>query len=119
MTRKDFKVSFHKGKFGHSFPVLTDQHFPYPNLQVVPLNDLNRDEILARVSNDFGGYKMAEGRDDFAIILAGGSSSEHPHVVITQQNHKEIDNAIQASMQRGADWWAAFGKECLAEASTS
>lgn len=115
MTRQDFKVSFHSDRHGHSFPVLTAQQFPYPNLQVVPLADQDRNRILARLRKECGGFRIAEGRDDYAVILAGGTSDEHPPVVITQENHKEIDNALLDAMQRGADWWNVFGKDCLEE----
>lgn len=111
MEQQEFKVSFEKGKNGHTFPVLTAQQFPYPNLQVVPLNDQNREYVLERLESDCGGYRMAEGRNDYAVILAGGTSDEHPKMVITQENHKEIDRLLLEAMQHGADWWAVHEKE--------
>ena len=98
MEQQEFKVSFVKGKNGHTFPVLTAQQFPYPNLQVVPLNNQNREYVLERLESDCGGYRMAEGRNDYAVILA-------------QENHKEIDRLLLEAMQRGADWWAVHEKE--------
>ena len=109
MTQKDFKVTFTTGKMGHTFPTMTAQQYPYPNLQVVPLNDQNREDVLRRLQEECGGYRMAEGRNDFAIILAGGTSDEHPKMVVTQENHKEIDNALLDAMQKGSDWWARYG----------
>lgn len=108
MTQKNFKVRFEMGKMGHTFHILTAQRFPYPNLQVVPLNDQNREEVLRRLQEECGGYRMADGRNDFAIILAGGTSDEHPKMVVTQENHKKIDNALLDAMQKGADWWARY-----------
>lgn len=87
MEQQDFIIRFEKGKEGHTFPVLTAQQFPYPNLKVVPLNNKNREYVLERLNSDCSGYRMAEGRNDFAVILAGGTSDEHPKTVIT---HKRI-----------------------------
>ena len=113
MTRKDFKVTFTTGKMGHTFPIMTAQQYPYPNLQVVPLNDQNREDVLRRLQEECGGYRMADGHNDFAIILAGGTSDEHPKMVVTQENHKEIDHALQDAMQRGAEWWAKHRHEYI------
>ena len=58
---------------------------------------------------------MAEGRNDYTVILAGGTIDKHPLIVINQENHKEIDNPFLDAIQRDTDWWDIYGKDCLAE----
>lgn len=113
MTQKKFKVTFYKGEHGHTFPVLTAQEYPYPNLQVVPLNDATREYVLLKLRLRGDTITQTEGHDEFCIILAGGTSTEHPRPRITQQNHKAIDNAILRIMQEAADWWALHQGEFI------
>lgn len=100
-----FETTEVQGKYGHHFPLLTANEYPYIRCQVVPTPPEQRDEILAALEQRREYIVHSKGRTDFCVIQAGGTK-DGIKLDINQLNHKEVDRAICACVQAAADFWA-------------
>lgn len=105
MMKHTFEIIEVEGKYGHHFPLLTANEYPYIRCQVIPTLPGQYDEVMAALHQRDEYIVTAEGRTDFCIIQAGGTK-DGIKLDINQNNHKEVDRAICACMQSAADFWA-------------
>lgn len=80
--------------------ILTATDYPYGNYQVLPWDDSNRDKIIAHFGEGMT-FGRVDGRDDFAVIIIGGSVK----VDITQETVLAVAQALKEACQQAAEWW--------------
>jgi hypothetical protein len=107
MSKYTFKQTEITGKYGHHYPLLTSNEFPWMNCQVIPMDPDERATIMAELRARQEYVVHAAGREDFCVIQAGGGTPEHPTIEITADNADAVDRAICECMQAAADFWAA------------
>ena len=105
MAKYTFRVREDVGKYGNKYNILYAEEFPYVISQVIPLPVGRREEILADLKKRKEFIVFAEGRIDFCVIQACGTTDDKK-VVITNDNWKEVDVAICECVQAAADFWA-------------
>ena len=105
MAKYTFRVREDVGKYGNKYNILFAEEFPYVISQVIPLTDDDREEILADLKKKEEFIVFAEGRTDFCVIQACGTT-DGKKVVITNDNWREVDVAIYECVQAAADFWA-------------
>jgi hypothetical protein len=100
--------------YGHRFPVLYAQEFPWVVCQVVATPDESRDEILSAMEARGEYYVIAEGRTDFVIVQASGTTDGRK-VEITPENAEEMDKCICDCVHAAAEYWAHEGQRIMKE----
>lgn len=103
--KRTFDISEVTGKYGHRFPLLTANEYPFIRCQVVPTLPDQYDEVMAALHQRDEYIVTAKGRTDFCIIQASGTKDGRP-LYFDQENYKEVDRAICDCMQAAADFWA-------------
>lgn len=100
-----FEIKEVIGEYGHRFPLLTANEFPFIRCQVVPTLPEQYDTVMKALHQRGEYIVTAKGRTDFCIIQAGGIKDGH-QLHITQDNYKSIDRSICDCMQAAANFWA-------------
>lgn len=114
MEKYTFTVKEGRGELGHTFPVLYANEFPWALCQVVSLPNETRDEILSELVKRMEYFVYAEGRTDFVIVQASGTTDGRK-VEITQDNAQFVDRCICECVQAAADFWAENGERIMKE----
>lgn len=102
-----FSVSQVQGEYGHTYPLLTANEYPWMNIQIVPTPDHQREIIMEALHRRGGGVATAQWRTDFAAIQAGGGTTDHPTIEINAQNYQQVALTLRDCLQAAADFWAA------------
>lgn len=113
MSKYTFTITEIEGEYGHHYPLLTANEYPWMNCQVIPTSPEIRDTILSELAAREEYVCHAAGRIDFCVIQAGGGSPEHPTIEINDENWEEVDSALCECMQAAADFWAANGQNLI------
>lgn len=108
MAKYTFRVKEDTGKYGNKYNILYAEEFPFVICQVIPLTDENRTKILEYLNRKEEFIVFAEGRTDFCVIQACGTT-DGMKIVITRDNWREVDRAICECVQAAADFWAENG----------
>ena len=111
MNNYTFTIAEQQGEYGHSFPLLTANEYPYMNIQIIPTPPQQRDMIIDALRRRGGWIIQAEGRTDFVAIQAGGHHPDQPDIEINSLNYREVAASLHECMQAAADYWASTHKE--------
>lgn len=114
MGKYSFRVKQDIGKYGNKYNILFAEEFPFVVCQVIYLIAESRDAILADLDKKEEFVVFAEGRTDFCVIQACGTTDGRK-VEITQDNAEEVDRAICECVQAAADFWAENGERIMKE----
>ncbi len=110
-TQEKFNYTFTMkevvGDYGHHYPLLTANEYPWMNVQIIPTPPHQRDTILEQLHRNYGFVASVEGRTDFVAVQAGGGTEEHPTIEINAQNYRQVGIILSECLQAAADYWAA------------
>ena len=102
-TIHSFLVSQHEGQ-----TLLMAQEYPWSVLQVIPTTPANFDRTVAALK-ERGMVAHHDTDRTFCIIhlASGDQDGQHPerHIVITQDNHKQIIEELKDTMAQAAVWY--------------
>ena len=98
MNNYTFTIAEQQGEYGHSFPLLTANEYPYMNIQIIPTPPQQRDMIIDALRRR-------------VAIQAGGHHPDQPDIEINSLNYREVAASLHECMQAAADYWASTHKE--------
>lgn len=98
-----FLLSEHEGQ-----TLLTAQEYPWSVLQVIPTTPADFDRTVAALK-EWGMVAHHDTDRTFCIIhlASGDHDGQHPerHIVITQDNHRQIIEELKDTMAQAAVWY--------------
>ena len=107
MNKYTFTVTEIQGEYGHHYPLLTSNEYPWMNCQIIPTPPSQYQQVMDELHRRHEMIAVAAGRTDFCAIQTGGGTPEHPTIPVTPENYAQVGAALRECLQAAADFWAA------------